>query len=407
MKVFRYLLPVAAIAVGLTTYALGSGPETEQDMRAVKDFIKGKRAVSIQEKGGDLSLSGDVRFEYQSIAETRDGVKSVGSGTDRPNHLFDAEVNLMLDYKADDTWGSVKIEFDNDCGNAPVPSGSTKVWTENSVKLQRAYLGYNIIKEDTFKFDVELGRRKLHHTFDSKVQFDSIMDGVLLKYSNSLEDIGDVYVNVGIFSIDGRNDHFGEIAEVGLMDIADTGAWAKYSYIDWSKTGWRRTRNVDHTFKSRNSQVILGYKFMPEMLEMDLDLYGSFLWNHAAKKRVLTDNSKENKAWYLGFQLGKVEYAGDWSLDVNYQYVEAQAVRDFDVAGIGRGNIDEDLFETAAGIGTARGNANYKGFAVEALYALTDNLTFSMEYETSDAAEKKMGGRHGFHKFEIEAMLGF
>jgi hypothetical protein len=395
----------------MTSFGFGQSPESERDMSAVKEFIKTKRSISVRDKGGMLSLSGDVRFEYQSITESQDGAKQRGSGSGaatgdatipgRANHVFDTEVNLMLDYKADKTWAAVKLEFDNDAGAL---SG-----TENSLALQRAVIGYNVLEEDAARVDVEVGRRKLYDFLDSKVQFRSNFDGMKVRYQNSFESVGDFYVTLGAFMVDDLTDHYGWVTEFGLMDVMDSGLYAKYSYIDLDKSGVDRW-GMDTTmkrFQSRNSQFTLGYKLQPEVLRTDLTLYGAYLFNHAAKKQTITNNKKKNKAWYLGAKLGKVEYAGDWSFDLNYQSVAAQAVADTEVNGIGRGNVNGDVFATSTVAGTARGNANYKGYAFEGLYAVTDNLTFGMEYESSNAHDKQIGGRNSYHKFEMEVVYGF
>lgn len=420
MRVLRYLLPTVAAAVAVSSFGFAQTPETERDTEALKEFTKTKRTVSVRDKGGDLSLSGDVRMEYQSIAETIDGNVQRGSGSPentatnagRPNHVFDVEVNLMLDYRADDSWASVKLEFDNDAGSTVWGSGN-----DNSVALQRAYAGYNVFEEDTARLDFELGRRKLYDLFTSKVQFASTMDGLVLKYANSLEGVGDFYANGGIWLVDDIVDHYAWALELGLSDISDSGLYALYSYIDWDNSGVDRTGRkpnggamLGRRWQSRNSQLMVGYKLHPEVLDNDLNLYAAYLMNHASKKLTRTNDKKKNKAWYVGARLGRIEYAGDWSVDFNWQHVGAQAVLDQEVTGIGRGNVNAALSanstdDTAAS--AVRGNANYKGYAVEALYALTDNWTWGMEYESSNPADKKVGGRNGYHKFEVETVFSF
>lgn len=422
MSVLRYLLPTVAAAVAVSFSGFAQTPDMERDTEALKDYTKQKRSVSVSEKGGDLSLSGDVRFEYQNVAETADGTVQRGSGTGNANHQFDTEVNLMFDYRAEDTWASVKLEFDNNSGDTTTLSDNTTLGSgqESSIKLQRAFAGYNVFEEDTARFDLEVGRRKLYDLFVSKVQFGGTMDGVVLKYANSLEGVGDFYANGGSWIVDDRPDQFAWAVEAGLSDITDTGLYAKYSYIDWDNTGVDRWGNKPgdgdgngwgRFWQSRNSQVMLGYRVQPEVLNVDVNFYSGYVVNHAAKKLIKTNNKKKNKAWFLGARLGKIEYAGDWSLDLNWQQVGAQAVLDHEAAGIGRGNTANNHF-TDFGDGVAaetakNGGANYKGYAIEGLFAVTDNWTFSMEYESSNAADKKIGGRNAYHKFEIETIYSF
>ncbi|SCA62882.1 Uncharacterized protein SCG7109_AE_00370 [Chlamydiales bacterium SCGC AG-110-M15] len=415
MRGIRYLLPTLAAALAVS--AGGFAQDTEKDQQAVMQFIKGKRSISMRDKGGDLFLSGDVRFEYQSITETNDGAKVRGSNTGIANHEFDVEVNLMLDYMADDTWASVKLEFDNTAGNTPgftdpANNAVPRSWNDSAIALERAYAGYNILSEDTARLDVELGRWQSYDLFNSKVQFNSNFDGLVFKYSNNLEAAGDLYATGGVAISDDRIDHYMWAAEFGLGNVVDTGVWAKYSYIDWDTSNpfaqVVAAVDTNNSAKFRNSQLTVGYDFAEEMLDMPVGIYAAYLMNHAAVKRTITNNKKENKAWYMGVVFGgAVEFAGDWSVDLSYQSVEAQAVKESDMAGIGRGNRSNSVFDTAGTAGTARGEGNWEGWSVEALYAVTDNLTMAMEYETSDEGNKNIGGRHGYHKFEVEMIYGF
>jgi len=433
MSVFRYLLPTIAAALAVTSYGVSQSPDVEKDSAALKEFTKQKRNVAIRDIGGELSLSGDVRFEYQSLVESSESsanrASQRGSGTGYANHQFDAEVNLMLDYRADRNWAAVKIEFDNNAGDTTTGNvGGTSTalgsGSESSVKLQRAYVGYNVMEEDTARLDVEFGRRKLYDLFHSKVQFAGTMDGMVLKYANSFEAIGDFYANGGTWIVDDVVDHYAWAVELGLMDIADTGLYARYSYVDWDKSGADRWGNKPgqvlgataaagkgRYWQSRNSELSFGYKMMPEMLRMDVNLYGSYLVNHAADSLIKTGNKKRNKAWALGVALGKLEYAGDWSLDLSYQSVGAQAVLDHDVSGIGRGNTAGNHFanwaDNATELNAKNGAANYKGYALEAGYNVTDNWTWVMEYETSSAMNKTTGGYQSYKKFEVESIFTF
>src|SRR3990167_5475664 len=90
----------------------------DTDIRALREWIDTKRQISLKEIGGDLSISGEVRTEFQSAWETRNGVRQRGSreGDLSPARGFDIEFNLMFDYRTERTWTAVKIEFDNDAG---------------------------------------------------------------------------------------------------------------------------------------------------------------------------------------------------------------------------------------------------------------------------------------------------
>ncbi len=99
----------------------------------------------------------------------------------------------------------------------------------------------------------------------------------------------------------------------------------------------------------------------------------------AARPIKQTHYKRVPNAWYIGFTLGKLCKACDWSIDINYQFVQAQAVPEFDLNGIGHGNAINGLLSDAILLGLPAGSAhlftNFKGWQFNALYALTDSLS--------------------------------
>ncbi len=85
----------------------------------------------------------------QAAYEKVDGKSQRGGNTplDLPHETFDVEVNVMLDYRADKAWASVKLEFDN---NAGIFGG-----TLNRLKLERAYFGIRLIDWSSLILDAE------------------------------------------------------------------------------------------------------------------------------------------------------------------------------------------------------------------------------------------------------------
>jgi hypothetical protein len=256
----------------------------------------------------------------------------------------------------------------------------------------------NICDDDMCRLDVEIGRQKSKDLFDSKIQFDSNFDGVLLKFARNFEGVGKAYLRAGPTLIDNYVSHFGWMGEVGLTDIMDTGFYAKYSMNSITKRGKdvplsedsRGNPFLDPTVKAdknakrwqyRNSQVTLGYRFDPEMIGVPVKAYGAYLINHAAKKHEVS-KKKENKAWYIGAIFGdeKLNKEGSWNVDVNYQHVLKQAVCDYDNQGIGHNNADKIPY----------GNTNFKGAAVKGCYAITDNFHLEVEGKMAKVAKKKV-----------------
>jgi hypothetical protein len=381
----------------------------QQDIEALRDWIATKRQVSIRQIGGDLSLSGEIRTEFQASNEQQNGKRMRGPNSpypNRPTNAFDVEVNLMLDYRTDSTWGSIKLEFDNDAGN------NLNVF--DNISVERAYYGFRAINQEVFTTDVELGRRNFGTVFDSRVQFGSFMDGILLRMDYATEKAGDPYLRAGPFLINEKFNQYGWVGEVGVLNIFDTGLYAKYSVIDWDTKNFTNPV-IAQIYRFLNSQWTVGYKFVPSWLKQTVTFYGAYLTNHRARGVPQTRGELQNNAWYVGFSVGKVRKQWDWSMDINYQFVEAQAVPLFDVSGIGKGNAAGVGFYTVKADGsggfttaeTAFGRTNYQGLAAEFLFLAADNITVLQSYSYSTNAKKDIGPLTHYNQYEIEIIYAF
>lgn len=468
MKLFKYVLPFVLATVGFTSKASAicsaesavcpQGHEystfskiNERDYEDVINYVKTKRMIPLKDKSCDLMLSGDIRAGWANFKEKHNGVRRRGDGANQgidnpsgteenpatvfgpriPQDEFDIEFNLWLDYKGSCTWAVTHFIFANEAGidinrfgccgsfvdgcsanESTYASGHTKGDPNggqgsgfcNNICLYRAYFGYNIFEECNSRLDIEIGRRPLWDIFESDVQFRSRFDGVLLRYSNQFDCIGDFYVNVGGFLIDENSHHFGWVGETGLLDICDYGFDVKYSFINWRRNNTNRCDVKDPWgMKFAISQIYAAYHFDPEWLCAKAKIYAAVLMNHQAKRRVETHHKKKQYAWYAGFMVGDVRREGDWYVDFNYQYVEAQSIPDFDVSGIGRGNVKGIPFT----MDQSWGNVNYYGFRLEGLYALTDNLGINPSYEWSRHQDSAIGGKNNFGKFELQFIYAF
>ena len=399
-KLWPALVTCGLLAAPVASASLSEGVD-ERDFKAVVDYINSKRTIDLPEKSGNLRLSGDIRSGWQyrtnKTDPTNSGTRTTVDGFN--HHKSSVNTNLMLDYKCDRSWGVAQLEFENNAGTSyhgTINDGSSTrsvldsddicqgSGSCNAICLKKAYMGYNICSDGYSRWDLEVGRRRFYNVFDSRIQFQSFFDGLLLNYASQL-DCTDVYGKLAGFVVDYNSPHYGWVFELGALNIQDSGFDAKYSYIDWASD--RRLRD-DTTSGSgwafRNSQLSVNYHFVPEVLCVPAKLYGAFLVNHASTKNVRTANKHECYGWYLGFLVGEVVRAGDWSVDVNYQNVQAQAVADCEVSGISRGNTGNRFFNV--GPATALdsiGNANYSGFRFDSLYAVTDNLNLEAVYEFS------------------------
>jgi hypothetical protein len=416
MRRLPYFL-CAAVLLGTSLYAVGDEME-ENDIQVLREWINTKRQVTVKELGGALSISGEVRTEFQRTREKRNGIEQRGTRGDclLPNQAYDVEVNLMMDYRQDRTWSSIKLEFDND---ASIFGG-----TLNRIKLERAYFGARVVAADTYTIDLEVGRRRTGTILDSKLEFDSFFDGIFLKYDQHLEQVGDAYAHVGVFLVDERHNHYAYLGEFGVLNAGNTGFYSKYSLIDWN-TKYYNKSFINDRFKFLISQLIVGYRFQPTKWSKAAILYAAGLYNHAARKLAITRHRKANFGAYIGFILGELKKRNDWSIEANYQVLAAQCVPDFDVAGIGIGNAcrsgfyftrqrvinpvtglerEKDVPTTTA---TAGGNVNYRGFAISLDYLLTNNLDIQQTWQQSVTLWDSIGPFRRYNQYELELIYAF
>jgi len=401
---FLTLISAAPLAVADT---IEFDDSEDTDIRALKEWIDTKRQISLKEVGGDLSLSGEVRTEFQATWEEKDGQNQFVRDKGKPARGFDIEFNLMLDYRTERTWASVKLEFDDSAG---VFSGSF-----NNISLERAYWGARAVDGDDLTFDIEVGRRSMSSIFDSRVQFGSIFDGILLRYNHAFEKVGDFYIHAGPFVVNENRDHFGYIGELGLLNIAGTGFYTKLSFIDWA-TKTYPSKLVTRRFDFINSQLTAGYRFKVQSIKKIGIIYSGFVWNWKAKRRKITNQQRENWAVYAGMSMGQLLKQWDWAFDLNYQAVGAQAVPDFDAAGLGMGITSKNGFlvqnvsalgdyenkPTPNTINTAGGNVNFHGFAISFDLLLTDKLDMQQRYVHTWRLNNQIGPDRSFAQYELE-----
>ncbi len=392
--------------------------KSENDMDALRRWLNDKRLITVRELGGDLSLSGDVRTEMQATNERKNDIQQRGPGspTGIPMYAWDVDVSIMLDYRTDYTWASVKLRFDNDMG---IRSG-----TLEKIKLQKAYLGGRMVAGDTFYFDGEIGRRSLSNTYESKIEFGALYDGILLRFNKAFPSIGDFYFNSGPFLVSDKTNHYGYVGELGGLRIGNVGVNAKYSVIDWKKHFSNPAKEDRYNFVVQ--QFLLSYQFNPAWIGKRLiKFYSAGLNNIIADDLILARSStdptkvnfgKQNWGWYAGVSIGTLKKSGDWAIDINYQWAQAQVVPDYDFMGIGRGNTAgvglytekiNDTSSTPTTAQTAVGPCNYYGFEIDCLYAFTDNLSIEENFKWSRTLDENLGPNLKYQQFEIEFIYAY
>ena len=320
----------------------------QKDLWAVREWLRTKR-VALNNKLGDFSISGDVKTEWRNVHQKL-GSLNITGGPGSPstwnNNLYTIDFRLYFDYKADKTWASVKLDFDEAAG---LFQGQT-----NNLALVRANMGYHLYDDGNMRLDVLVGRQRAYELYDSQIQFNSTLDGFTGLYSVGLDGLGDVSVHGGGYVFNALASHPVWVVQCGLYDLLDTGFYMEYAFVDWHKntsstvitnTATNAVCRVgSEKWAFRNNQFIFGYSFNPEIFGRDVRLFGGILWNALARptsmERLSNNliNSSQNLAGWVALQLGSVQRAGDWAFQAQWQVVQPYAVPDWDVAGFGKGN---------------------------------------------------------------------
>lgn len=398
------------------------GPEEEDnvDPRVLRDFVESRGLIQCRQKEGTLTIAGDVRARWMAAGETVGGVRQRGEGTLVGIHRFKSEVNLMLDYVTSRTWASVKLKWAN--------FGGRDGGTATKVELERAFIGYDIYEQGKEDFYIEIGRSNLDFIFESRIEFGSVFDGIHIFYTRPIPEIGQFTIHGGPFIVDAFSNHYAWVLETFVTKWRGTGLSFKYSIIDWHRSA--PTLNYGNNapekvslgkllvrdnprYRFLVSQMLFGYERKIDFLGCKtLFLYGAVLSNHDAKRVEQTHFKRLNGAWYAGFTLGKLCKACDWSIDINYQSVQAQAVPEFDLTGIGHGNAAGGLLSDAIlyGVfpGAVRLFTNYKGWEANLLYAMTDSLSLRAKAQYSTPRNKSAVGKDFRYKgVEMSVIYAF
>lgn len=429
------------------------------DEEAIRDYIKKMRAITVKEKGGNLVISGNVNLSWHHLTAENKGkrlrgftykrvkeeipAEAVATGKnhskknsgkkskDAPAPIkkyrwkkvvnpkpygkneFQVEANLIFDYRADRGWATIQLQFDNSAGTKEinpkegVSNDPRILWgsgQKDQIALKQAYAGYNIWSEGLSRLDVEIGRRKMYSIFDSKIEFDNYFDGIYARYLTTQEGLADFSLKAGAFIIDSTVNHYGYVGEAGMMNIYDSGVDFKYSLVDW-ELHKRNRYALHHPLGSRflNSQFLLNYTVPESICKMKPRFYGAYLVNSAAKPNTWTHGKRANEAFYLGTAMGEIKKKGDWSYEILYEWVQAQAIPENDVRDAGRDNPSKTSFYNHRW----GGFANYKGWKLDFFYALTDNWMIHPFFEDEHQVNKSIGGKHHSTEFTIETVFSF
>ena len=430
----------------------------ERDWDALRQYLRSRREDEKAESKSALLISGDVRADWRNKHEVFRKENLLGGtavdpfGVRRGSNKFDIEANLRLDYDLDKSWAVIQWQYDNkagiddetNCVESNFLGDRTCYCREmfgsgscGGLCLKQAFFGYNLYKCGETEFDIEIGRRNLYHVFDSKVQFLSRFDGVLLSYGGSEKKVMDYYFRLAAFVVDYKVSHFAWVTEIGVLNIYDSGFDFKYSFIDWRKNGVNRCssriencqKEIDckddcggkckhhcghkvkcgiHTPPGTDfmiSQWTAAYEIRKDTtcIKQPMRIFGAFLYNHNDPDPKCFV-SAQNKAWYIGYRIGEVRKENDWAFQAMYQWVEALSIPDLDMSGIGNGNTLDGLILT-----DGFGNTNFKGWRFDGLYAFTDEISINARCEWSTQISRKLynGGLHYYRQIKVELIYAF
>ncbi len=404
---FRFRLSLFFLLFFGTSYAVGV---KDEDIQSLRDWISSKRMITVREMGGQLSISGNVHAEMQSCTAVRNGIAQRGRGTGFPNNLFDVEFNLLVDYRTDNTWLAARLRFDNDAGSFNDLFGTG---TDNRMKVDRAYWGYRVMDSNRHTMDVNVGRiGVISSFFDSRIEFGSNFDGVSFKDAYAIDNVGDLYYQLGIFIVNEKKTQFAYLGEAGILNIANTGFYTKYSIINWDT---KEMDKIPPQFDFIVSQTLFAYKWIPQRLDRPVVIYSAALYNHRARPLSVTGYKRANWGGYLGFSIGALKLAGDWAFDANYQVLQAQCVPDFDVQGVGlrsTGGVNFYYTRRAGKLtlntqSIAEGNVNYRGFELTAQYLISNNLNLWQGWRQSITLDKSIGPFRKYKQYEVDFIYSF
>lgn len=402
----------------------------QKDLWAVREWLRTKR-VALNNKTGDFSLSGDVKAQWRNVQEhltpLNGNAVNIINGTNSPsgwsNNLYNIDFRLYFDYKADKTWASVKLDFDEAAG---LFAGQA-----NNLALVRANMGYHLFDDGNARLDVLVGRQRAYELYDSQIQFNSTLDGFTGMFGLGIDGVADVTVRGGGYVFNAILNQPVWIVQAGIYDILDTGFYTEYSFVNWAKNlnGIQITNNNmaapnnvfiagSEVWAFRNNQFILGYVFNPEIFGRDVRLFGGILWNALARARSMMRlsgdrvDSRQGLAGWLSLQVGSVQKAGDWAFQAQWQVLQPYSVPDWDVAGMGRGNgSDSALFGFNQFSKTTNfpgnGNANYNGWELDLLYSVTNEIVLEARLQRALPINSSIGGKSNYTNFELAAIYGF
>lgn len=395
----------------------------QKDLWAVREWLRTKR-VSLNNKLGELSLSGDVKAEWRYAQQSLGSQVMIG-GTDAPSgwphNMYTIDFRMYLDYKSDKTWASIKLEFDEAAG---LFGGQA-----NNLALNRANMGYHLYDDGDMRFDILVGRQRAYEIYQSQLQFNSTFDGFTSVFAVGLEGLADFSFHGGGYIFNAVQNQPVWVLQAGLYDLLDTGFYFEYAFTNWTTSTANELVENDNSgvdtylgnaaWAYRINQFILGYAFNPDVFGIDVRLFSGLLWNSAAQANAIQRISVQNKVHkklnmggWVTLQVGSVQKAGDWAFQAQWQLAQPYAVPDWDMAGIGQGNATSSgiwgpyTFSKATNF-PGNGNSNFNSWEMDLLYSVTNELVLEARLRRSLSSTQSVGLSDNYTDFRLAAIYGF
>jgi hypothetical protein len=406
---------------------INEGSSPPDDTQIPVNEAQPPSVTTLNDLSGGFKVEADLRLKYEAERASERRGRIIGPGTPFDNKAFKNEVNLYVYYEGRNTIGSVRVKFNNKMGSL---GGTT-----DKIAVPKAYFANRLFRAGPTAMRLGLGRRPMDELMESSVQFSSRIDGAYLGLTTTIPKLCDFAIDVIATVVDADYNQYAWGTEAEFNNIRSYGIYFKYALMDWRKKGTSAIRNgsgsraslPDGRFELRNnpqyqyltSQFLMGYILDPTYFNIPFRAFGAFLINHAAKPQPFLNGKRENIGWYVGFQVGRGKKPGGISVDFSYQFVEAQAVQQDDVSGIGTSNprknsIYGPIYDDITGgalagptSSTVNGNTNFQGWQLKTLYRITSHISWRLTYRSSNPAKKALGPDKKLRKFESQWIYNF
>ena len=370
-----------------------------EEVRAdlIKDFSETSAGkLNLSSAFTELKLSGDVRVRYE-YRTGENGVAAAGStntggvGDSQERNRYRYRLRLALTGKMQDGWFfGTRLETAASNRSTNVTAGnSTSPYaknTDNALFLGQVYIGKVV---DDFTFTAGRMPNPMVNTsmvWDDDINPEALAEqwshesGKVTWMANLMQS---VYEGTGTTNPLGtganrQNTYLLGFQAGGKVKVADgvtvqvMPTYYSYTANDTSATALSPANTNSNTLRTVGLQIIdvpveIGFN----VGELPAKVFGDFAMNLDAKTRAQTAGKSafdgEDKAYQVGFGIGKAKAAGTWEAKAFWQSVDAFA--------LDTNLVDSDLFDS---------RTNMEGFVLQGTYALSDGVSVKFTYANAD-----------------------